>query len=208
MDYAANLVRQIILNRLRSEQEAEATHADKLLSKCKPVKYFQKSDLYKVEQQQCGRSTLLKLNNNNAVDILVEHLDVEMCIVGNHIVHTLEMVVYDVARMVEMRMGSDGKFVTCIGFVCMFVMGMGYDMMVAMVAHKVDLGCRMVAHMLEIVYVCLPVGQGQTIFGIGHVCGPVDYICYNVYFLAPHLEIVYDLYFWDDLAIGCPFEVE
>ncbi|GJW58664.1 hypothetical protein Tco_0105395 [Tanacetum coccineum] len=74
-----------------------------------------------------------------------------MCIVGNHIVHTLETVVCDVARMVEIRMGSDGKFVTRIGFVRTFVMGIGYDMMVAMVAHRVHHGCRkVVAHMLDI----------------------------------------------------------
>nr|GEW34653.1 hypothetical protein [Tanacetum cinerariifolium] len=59
-----------------------------------------------------------------------------MCIVGNHIIHTLETIVCDVVRMVEMRMGSDGKFVTRIGFVRTFVMGMGYDMMAAMVAHS------------------------------------------------------------------------
>ncbi|GKE48563.1 hypothetical protein Tco_1479821, partial [Tanacetum coccineum] len=52
-------------------------------------------------------------------------------------VHTLETVVCDVARMVEMHMGSDGKFVSRIVFVRMFVMGKGYDMMVAMVAHRV-----------------------------------------------------------------------
>nr|GEZ77737.1 hypothetical protein [Tanacetum cinerariifolium] len=43
------------------------------------------------------------------------------------------------------------------------------------------------------------------IFGIGHIYVPVDCIFYNVYFLAPRLEIVYGLYFWDDLAVGCPF---
>ncbi|GKE67828.1 hypothetical protein Tco_1521989, partial [Tanacetum coccineum] len=84
---------------------------------------------------------------------LVDHLYVEMCIVGNHIVYAyLETVVCDVSRMLEMRMGFDGKFVMRIGFVRTFVMGMGYDMMVAMVAHMVHDGCRkMVAHMLEIV---------------------------------------------------------
>ncbi|GJS23054.1 hypothetical protein Tco_0451686 [Tanacetum coccineum] len=57
-----------------------------------------------------------------------------------------------VARMVEMHMGSDGKFVTRIGFVRTFVMGIGYDMMIVMVDDRVLDGCRMVvAHMLEIV---------------------------------------------------------
>ncbi|GJX72668.1 hypothetical protein Tco_0309839 [Tanacetum coccineum] len=83
---------------------------------------------------------------------LVDYLYVEMCIVGNHIVHILETVVCDVARMVEMRIGSHGKFVSRIGFVRTFMMGMGYDMMVAMVAHSVHDGCRkVVSHMLEIV---------------------------------------------------------
>ena len=69
-----------------------------------------------------------------------------------------------------MRMGYDGKF----------VMDTGYDTMVAMVAHRVHEGCRkVVTHMLEIVYVCLPGGQGQMVFCIGHVCVPLDGICYN-----------------------------
>ncbi|GJR78067.1 hypothetical protein Tco_0148852 [Tanacetum coccineum] len=81
----------------------------------------------------CPNATLAEMMNHVITDYtsdnedkrkeLVDHLYVEMCIVGNHMVHTLETVVCDVARMVEMHMGSDG-----------------HD------------GCRkVVAHMLEIV---------------------------------------------------------
>nr|GEW99362.1 oligopeptide transporter [Tanacetum cinerariifolium] len=185
--------KETILSRLRGEQQAEATLADKLLFELNRV----------VEKMQTCEIHITMLHAMP----LVDHLYGDMCIVGNHIVHTyLETVV---ARMVEMHMGSDGKFVTRIGFVCTFVMGMGYDMMVVMVDDRVLDGCiKVVAHMLEIVYLCLPGGQGQTVFGIGHVCVPLDAICCNIYFLAPYLEIVYDLYFWDDLVVGCPFEVE
>ncbi|GKA37331.1 hypothetical protein Tco_0723896 [Tanacetum coccineum] len=86
-------------------------------------------------------------------------------IVGNHILHTLKTGVCMVARivamcicfdhMVEMGLG-DGKFVMRIGFDNTFMMGMGYDNMLSMVAHTVDLGYgKLVAHLLEIVYVCL-----------------------------------------------------
>ncbi|GJT38170.1 hypothetical protein Tco_0938035 [Tanacetum coccineum] len=101
----------------------------------------------------CPNATLAEMMNHVITDYTSDNEDErnEMCIVGNHIVHTLETVVCDVARMVEIRMGSDGKFVTRIGFVRTFVMGIGYDMMVAMVAHRVHHGCRkVVAHMLDI----------------------------------------------------------
>ncbi|GJZ20925.1 hypothetical protein Tco_0557964 [Tanacetum coccineum] len=122
-------------------------------------------------------------DNEDERNELVDHLYVEMCNVGNHIVHTLETVVCDVSRMVEIRMGSDGKFVTRIGFVRTFVMGIGYDMMVAMgVSDK-----RLVA--LVTFVSCLMASA-------------------TILLLAPYLDSLRILYFWEDLVVGCPFEVE
>nr|GEV35007.1 retrovirus-related Pol polyprotein from transposon TNT 1-94 [Tanacetum cinerariifolium] len=47
----------------------------------------------------------------------------------------------------------------------------------------------------------LHAAQGQLIFCSYHVCGPLVCICYNVYFLAPHLEIVYGLNFLADQGV-------
>nr|GEY77398.1 hypothetical protein [Tanacetum cinerariifolium] len=71
----------------------------------------------------------------------------------------------------------------------MAVMDIGYNF--GNCDHRIDFGGRKrVDH--------LHVSQGQLIFCSYHICVPLVCICYNVYFLAPRLDIVYGLYFLAD----------
>ncbi|GJW37500.1 hypothetical protein Tco_0060420, partial [Tanacetum coccineum] len=83
---------------------------------------------------------------------VIDHLDVAMHIAENHIVHTFELILYDVHRMLEMCLCDVAhKVVRGMWFHRIVVMGIWFHRTVVMgngynfekCCHTVDVGCRM-----------------------------------------------------------------
>ncbi|GKF12912.1 hypothetical protein Tco_0050838, partial [Tanacetum coccineum] len=107
----------------------------------------------------------------------LDHLDVAMHIVENRIVHTFELILYDVHRMLELYLCDvSRKVVMGMWFHRIIVMGMWFHRIVVIgngfnsgkCCHTVDVGCRMmVGCFLEfldhVVYVCVQAAQRQMV---------------------------------------------
>ncbi|GJV62821.1 hypothetical protein Tco_1473649 [Tanacetum coccineum] len=129
-----------------------------------------------------------------------------MDVLENHIIHTSEQIVCDFPRMVEMCLCDVDR--TNMWFHCMDLMSIGYNS--GKCCHIVGVGCRMMVVRLlgfvdHFIYVCFQAVEGRMVDYTDHVCVPLDGIYCGVSLLAPHLVIVFGLYFLDDWAVGCPF---